>query len=198
MARTKNAENEAEMRKRLSDALYQMLDGTVPYRDISIKSICEKAGVSTGVFYYYYKNKDDALMHQFVYMDRNYDGFFEKYQGKSTLFKLKMAYEIYCDEMQRAKKTTTQSFYEALYRDGTQLDDHTPRVIFETLMRIFSEGAESGELRPGLSAEDLALSSIVFMRGALAHWASSKSDIDAKKILNLTADALINGLAAKR
>ena len=75
MARKKNELNEQEMRKRLNDALRRLLDGTISYRDISIKRICADAGVSTGVFYYYYRNKDEALMYQFVYMDENYKDF---------------------------------------------------------------------------------------------------------------------------
>ncbi len=63
-------ERQAENKKKLMDAAKQIIE-----RDgidkITVRNVCKEAGVATGLFYYYFQNKDELLL-AFI-MDNSFD-----------------------------------------------------------------------------------------------------------------------------
>lgn len=59
----------------ISIAIYQLMH-TTPYEKITVKMICEKAGVSRMSFYRYYPTKEDVFV---TFADERFEDFYDKY-----------------------------------------------------------------------------------------------------------------------
>lgn len=59
----------------ISMAIYQLMF-TIPYEKITVKMICEKAGVSRMSFYRYYSTKEDVFIN---FADERFEEFYETY-----------------------------------------------------------------------------------------------------------------------
>ena len=59
-------------------AIYQLMF-TMPYNKITVKTICEKAGVSRMSFYRYYSTKEDIFIN---FADERFEEFYETYMTK--------------------------------------------------------------------------------------------------------------------
>ena len=62
----------------ISIAIYQLMH-TTTYDKITVKMICEKAGVSRMSFYRYYSTKEDIFIN---FADERFEDFYEKYMTK--------------------------------------------------------------------------------------------------------------------
>lgn len=71
----KTAKNIAHTKSLISLALFMLVHKT-PYDDISVKEICEKAGVSRMSFYRYYNKKDDIFID---FCDSRFEEFYDLY-----------------------------------------------------------------------------------------------------------------------
>ena len=60
--RPPKAENPVENRKKIIDAAVALIK-THGADCVTVRRVCEQAGLATGTFYYYFQNKDDLLMH---------------------------------------------------------------------------------------------------------------------------------------
>lgn len=63
----------------ISIAIYQLMF-TYPYNKITVKMICEKAGVSRMSFYRYYSTKEDVFIN---FADERFEDFYDKYMDKN-------------------------------------------------------------------------------------------------------------------
>ncbi|MBO4286459.1 MAG: TetR/AcrR family transcriptional regulator [Bacilli bacterium] len=71
----------AKSKQLIQLAFYQLLLRK-DFDDISIKEICEKAGVSRMSFYRYYSTKEDVFI---VFCDETFDAFFQQISHKPSL-----------------------------------------------------------------------------------------------------------------
>ena len=71
----------AKSKQLIQLAFYQLLLKK-DFEDISIKEICEKAGVSRMSFYRYYSTKEDVFI---VFCDETFDAFFQQISHNSSL-----------------------------------------------------------------------------------------------------------------
>ena len=78
----KTAKNIAHTKNLISLSLF-MLIHKKPYEEISVKEICEKAGVSRMSFYRYYNKKDDIFID---FCDSKFEEFYDKYLSKKSTY----------------------------------------------------------------------------------------------------------------
>lgn len=64
---TKRQLQALETKERLHSSAVELYK-TLPHDEITIKDICEKAGVSVGVFYHYYESKNGVFMKDIQYL----------------------------------------------------------------------------------------------------------------------------------
>ena len=67
------------------------------YYQASIQNITQKAGVSTGTFYIYYKNKEEKLRKKKEYYYKNREEILRKMKEKRDMKKEEMKNERNCD-----------------------------------------------------------------------------------------------------
>ena len=86
----------AKSKQLIQLAFYQLLLKK-DFEDISIKEICEKAGVSRMSFYRYYSTKEDVFI---VFCDETFDSFFQQISHNPSLT-LKEMYILFFTNLKR-------------------------------------------------------------------------------------------------
>jgi len=66
------------MRKAISDALEQLLEGADSLQDISVKDILERCGLSRPTFYRYFSDKYDVVNWSYTYYVEELSGLYDK------------------------------------------------------------------------------------------------------------------------
>lgn len=119
----------------ISLALYTLMKKR-DYDEISVKDICERAGVSRMSFYRYYRMKDDIFIN---YCDERFEEFYSRVNSIKDLtindFTLKMFQFI--DEYKRQIKVLFQAHREFMLLD--QLNSYSKYIISNLKSDYFKE-----------------------------------------------------------
>ncbi|GAB4345472.1 MAG: hypothetical protein Kow0099_25780 [Candidatus Abyssubacteria bacterium] len=155
--RARTIEDKELRRRRLLDAARELFFER-GYRDTTIEMITERAGVSTGAFYLYFKSKEEIYMT--LYAD-GIDIFHSmarqaiSWPGMSALARLSAIAHAYF----RFYKEHTEYFeilafihmYETKLKERTEMSDLLDAkaiALLRMIEGVIKEGVESGELTP--------------------------------------------------
>lgn len=132
------------------------------YAGVSTPLICQKAGVSPGYLYRYYKSKED-LIQELVDSEMQviYKNFVSDIDSSSTI------YEAACKTINKLFMKANEEPMTAKFAASVVFDNRIPakgradnfRIIMELAERCIKVGAETGEINPSITAlEVLAVS----------------------------------------
>jgi AcrR family transcriptional regulator len=178
---TKRDQQRIETRQRIYEtAMY--LFTRKGYTQVSVNDICEKAGVSKGTFYYYFKSKDQVYFEEYLKIDEfltaEMKGFEKKYKSPT-----------------KRLVTFTMSGFEYIDKLGVKLikviwsgeiDPETKkpgmispkRPIPPMIEQMIREGQERGELRSDVSAATMAQLYVRCYRGIIYEWCLQNGKFD--------------------
>lgn len=136
------------------------------FDNVTIRSICESAGVATGTFYLYFKNKIDILkeMHRCSHMYVTaYD---YSAECSSALEALAVFYTRYATMV--SQDGVDQ--YWAISNIEREWLVQNP-VFYDTLFNIIEWGQQSGELLTDMSGSEITTFLMISIRGVTNDWA---------------------------
>ena len=99
---TKQQKKSQETKERIFKAAKEILQRN-GYENLSIKNICEEAGVSNGSFYHHFKTKDDLLSYYIVAQPASNTALLDIPQNKeeaiNAIVDVYLIYAAYCKEL---------------------------------------------------------------------------------------------------
>lgn len=150
----------AEQKKETLERLRSVIDELVAqkgYDAVTIREISERAGVSTGVFYYYFKSKDDILLDRFL---RAGERFRELASGELSLLTVREAlHRIVHYNLQYTLSrvpSVSLSYHKAIMSDYSSWTEHAPDEFRLLLRSLFIRAKENHQLRSSYSPAQLA------------------------------------------
>lgn len=195
MARKRDHENEKEIRLRFDKALSKLLAET-EWEKITIRSICEEAGVSVGLFYYYYETKQHLFSSKFSKVD---DYFRDHVSLQCEQYALHEALEYY-----------TQTYIKWIKRKGYQymtqvmkfylhnqpdLDWFSKRALYISLKEIIQRGFDDGEIVVDLTVDDIAMDLTLMVRGHSFQWCSSQENYPLNEAVSRNTEIYYNSIS---
>lgn len=144
----------------------------IGYENLTIRHICEKAGISTGMFYRHFRSKDELLVYYYTNAQKVFDSEVkERLSGQNILRQLVLYYTWYADYTSQFGVDFCRNFFNSHNRSlNTNL--FTNHVL-EFTTRLLEEGVKNGLVIPdGGTPESLARDFCVIVKGAIFYWCS--------------------------
>lgn len=176
-----NRQLQAERTKQNIFATARELIEKQGFDKVTINEICRTAGISKGLFYHYYKSKDNIIIEGYSECDE----YFDKHVRNS------LSQENYLDRIVEfidyqilyAVKLGIDLIiqtYKSQIQHGNDFFISEDRVITVILKEIISEGQDKNEIRSDLSPEYITNYILRFSRGLLYDWClhDGKYDIE--------------------
>lgn len=200
------------VKQRLIDATIKVI-GKKGLRKTTVPDIAKKAGIGTGTFYLYYKDKSHIFAEAIIYVStklRNYID--EVFQKRLELFKGKSAQP---DDIEAALGAIYSAFFDyvdnyrnqfiILFREGFSRNEDFAGVLWQTYRNLAEDtririltAVQLGLIRPltRVEAETIAWA-MVGMLSQVAQWYITDTH-DREKLIKTLVDFSINGIRKEK
>ncbi|MDF2950220.1 MAG: transcriptional regulator, TetR family [Sedimentibacter sp.] len=137
------------------------------FDNVTIQDIAKAANISVGLFYNYYKSKNDILNQQFVIADEIFGNFIKNgVQGDTMKEKIKNYMLFYIDFVE----DNPYDFTKVLYNNNNTLFIKEGRAMQTLLDPYIEEAIKSGEITTPMSVDEINEYLYQAMRGLIFHW----------------------------
>lgn len=175
------AEKAQQTRQKIFEAAYVLLE-EIPFEKISIKDIVRQAGVSTGTFYLYFSSKLDVYYQTYVLADAY---FRETVAPMLTLPTARENLLLYFDQYAfYNSEYTSLRLTKLLYNPNNTcfLRRGDPGML-SVLREVIQRGLDSGELDSTMTAEQIELYLMDWIRGLVYNWCIRDGEFDLRKAM---------------
>ena len=165
------------------------------YDQLSIKNICEEAGVSNGSFYHHFKTKDDLLSYyieeqpsinpDLLDLPENAE------EAKQTIIYVYLNYVHYCQEL-------GVEFMSNYYTPKNQslnplIRTERPYPII-TVSNYLQKVIDANIINPSLALEDITTDIRMIVIGNVFEWCLKSGDTDFEGNMKRSLETYLNGL----
>lgn len=167
------------------------------YENLSIKNICEEAGVSNGSFYHHFKTKDDLLSY---YIEEQpsinpelLDIPSSKEDAKTAIIEVYLNYASYCKEL-------GVDFVAGYYTPKNQAlnpDIRTERTYpIVTVQQYLEKAVEAGSIQLNLTIAEVVTDIRMLVIGNVFEWALRGGNIDFEENIKRSISHYLDGVLA--
>lgn len=165
------------------------------YENLSIKNICEEAGVSNGSFYHHFKTKDDLLSYYIeeqpsinpVLLDIPAD----RETAKATIIEVYLNYASYCRKL-------GVDFVAGYYTPKNQAlnpDIRTERPYpIVTVQQYLEKAVNAGAIQLNLSIAEVVTDIRMLVIGNVFEWALREGNVDFEENIRRSISHYLNGV----
>lgn len=148
---------------------------------ITVRSVCNEAGIATGTFYYYFKNKDDLLL-SFI-MEASFDDFVLKTPISNIAKRITELYLILIKKYISFGKEFMRSFYST---SNTALSAYMsesngkfyPGTIMARCEKELEDAVEANILDSNIDIHLLSVELCTIIKGIIFEYCLSNQDFD--------------------
>lgn len=155
---------------RIYDAAWHLI-GERGFDQVSVDSICRRAGVAKGAFYHHFRSKGDLIVEGYSLCDRYFEehveGRFEAADARGRIVEFAGHQARYAAAM---GVDLMRQVYKSQLENGTRFFISGERALPRILRGLAAEGQASGELKPAPEADAIAAFILRLMRGLIYDW----------------------------
>ena len=165
------------------------------YDQLSIKNICEEAGVSNGSFYHHFKTKDDLLSYYIEEQSSINPDLLDlpenAEEAKQTIIYVYLNYVHYCQEL-------GVEFMSNYYTPKNQslnplIRTERPYPII-TVSNYLQKVIDANIIHPSLALEDITTDIRMIVIGNVFEWCLKSGDTDFEGNMKRSLETYLNGL----
>lgn len=183
-----------ETKERIFQAAKMILQKS-GYENLSIKNICEEAGVSNGSFYHHFKTKDDLLSYyieaQPTVKPELLDIPPNKEAAKETIVEVYLNYAAYCKEL-------GVDFVAGYYNPHNQAlnpDIRTERPYpIVTVQHYLEKAVSAGAVQLNLSIPEVVTDIRMLVIGNAFEWAMRNGEVDMEQNIRRSISHYLDGI----
>lgn len=165
------------------------------YENLSIKNICEQAGVSNGSFYHHFKTKDDLLSYYIENQPSVHPDLFELPDSpeaiKETIIQVYINYASYCQEL-------GVDFIAGYYNPRNQALNPSIRTErpypIVTVQNYLEKIEQSGAFTMKLSISEILTDIRMIVIGNVFEWALHHGNADFEQNIKRSLNQYLDGL----
>jgi TetR/AcrR family transcriptional regulator, fatty acid metabolism regulator protein len=158
------------------------------YQDIKIEEICERAEVSVGSFYHYFKSKNDLLIEMYCRAD---DYFQNEVRVKLVSTDPLERIVEYFDAYAEYNEMTGISTMKQLYNSSNRLFIAKNRDMQNVLQSIISQGQFNKQIGTDYSSEEITEYLFIAARGVIYDWCLHDGNYDLKEKMHTYIKRLV-------
>ena len=186
----------SDIRERIIDASWELFHEK-GFGETTINDIINKADISKGTFYYYFRSKDNLLDTLPEILDREYERLEkEEPEGMRSFDKLMWAT---CEMHEFIQKNIDYRLLAYLYsaqiikETGSRLLDRN-RYYFSYIERIMEEGRRSGEFTDIMSLREMVKFFSMGERALITEWCMNNGNFDLGEYSRKLFPVMMKGL----
>lgn len=191
---SKQQQKSKETKERIFHAAKEILQKN-GYENLSIKNICEVAGVSNGSFYHHFQSKDDLLSYHLEEQPSIDPGVLEipadKESAKEAIVEVYLNYASYCDVL-------GVDFIAGYYHTRNQAlnpDIRTERPYpIVTVQQYLEKAIAANAIQLNLSIEEVVTDIRMLVIGNAFEWALRNGEVDMKKNIRRSISHYLDGV----
>lgn len=165
------------------------------YEELSIKNICEEAGVSNGSFYHHFKTKDDLLSYYIEdqpsinpdLLDLPRDS----REAKETIIYVYLNYVHYCQEL---GVEFMANYYTPKNQSLNPLIRTERSYPIVTVHNYLEKCIQAGIVSPRLSLEDITTDIRMIVIGNVFEWCLKTGDADFEGNMKRSLQVYLDGI----
>lgn len=168
---TKRQMQAAASKKAIFEAAQELI-AQYGYDKVTISDICKKAGVSTGLFYNYFKSKSDIAMESERIVEEWYAEGLRQFRETDTARERLVQFAriiISAGIRDRLMGQNARVHYLRETQGVPPSIFDESRLVFQILYRIVREGKEKGQLSPAVADGDMVRMVFTYCTGAAIH-----------------------------
>ena len=188
---TKRAEQADATRRKLLYTAYQMIreDG---YPSLTIRSLCQRSGVSTGAFYHHYTSKEDLITQGFMTFDTKLEKELEETADENPV---EMILHIILS-LTRYVFDNGSGFAKELYISQLSIENNfitrKDRIYYQSVLRYVRTAQNEELINPDANPDAITNLLLRIGRGTILDWClhdygydlMQQSEDDLKLVLN--------------
>lgn len=179
-------------RKKLILTVFQNLPET-DFSQITVKMICDAAGIAVGTFYHYFKDKADFFSYIYFFLDDYIEEtILPTLTDEDELVNLKRFYIGVAGYMNSFGVRQAKATYTSV--PSFSSEDTKNRPFFKVLHEILERAREKKQLAETIDIDDLTKTSVVILRGFCYDWSRHEGNYDLVKSVEKCVSILIRGL----
>ena len=194
MKLSKQQQKSKETKERIFQAAKEILQKN-GYENLSIKNICEVAGVSNGSFYHHFQSKDDLLSYHLEEQPSIDPGLLDipsnKESAKNAIVEVYLNYASYCEVL-------GVDFIAGYYHTRNQSlnpDIRTERPYpIVTVQQYLEKAVEANALQLKLSIEEVVTDIRMLVIGNAFEWSLRNGEVDMKENIRRSISHYLDGV----
>ncbi|WP_394219375.1 TetR/AcrR family transcriptional regulator [Halobacillus trueperi] len=185
------------MKEKMMDTIIELF-GKKGFQGTSIQDIVEANGVTKGTFYYYFKNKEDVLVHiHQSFIDHLLEGQ-EKIitnEDLSNCEKLNRIVELLIHNIRTNGHSALVFFQEMrhLSEEKTAIILPKRQQFQENIQKVLEEGMKAGEFKKGLRADMLSYA-VLGMANWSYFWYEPDGEVNEESLTDLYMQMIFKGI----
>lgn len=191
---TKQQQKSKETKERIFQAAKEILRKN-GYENLSIKNICEVAGVSNGSFYHHFQSKDDLLSYHLEEQPSINPGLLDipsnKETAKKAIVEVYLNYASYCEVL-------GVDFIAGYYHTRNQSlnpDIRTERPYpIVTVQQYLEKAVAAKAIQLKLSVDEVVTDIRMLVIGNAFEWALRNGEVDMKENIRRSISHYLDGV----
>ena len=190
---SKQQQKSLETRSRIFSAAKQILKKN-GYEALSIKNICEEAGVSNGSFYHHFKTKDDLLSYYIEEQPNINPDLLElpssSEEARQAIVFVYLNYVRYCKEL---GVDFMANYYTPKNQSLNPLIRTERSYPIVTVTNYLQKCADTGIINLRYSLEDISTDIRMLVIGNVFEWCLKNGDADFEANMSRSLETYLNG-----
>ena len=138
---------------------------------VSVRDICQKAGITTGAFYHHFRSMEELLSRGFSPLDRHMEAALAGHEADPPVERLWLLLSSYAAFIQEQGWELVARYYQRRLNAPDDASSMDPtRFTLRTMLDCLKEMEEEGTALPGCTAEWLADFLFRHFRGVVLDW----------------------------
>ena len=137
---------------------------------VSVRDICQKAGITTGAFYHHFKSKDEMLLRGFAPLDRYMEQALSGHQDDPPLERLWLLLSSYAAFMESLGWELVTRYYQQRLGAPPSHSIDPYRFTYRSMLECLRQCEAQGRLPAGYTPEWLADFLFRHFRGVVVDW----------------------------
>lgn len=164
------------------------------YEQLSIKNICEEAGVSNGSFYHHFKTKDDLLSYYIEEQPSINPDFLDlpsnSAEAKEAIVRVYLNYVHYCEEL---GVEFMSNYYTPKNQSLNPLIRTERPYPIVTVQNYLEKAIRAGVITPRLALDDITTDIRMIVIGNVFEWCLKSGDADFEGNMKRSLETYLSG-----
>lgn len=140
------------------------------FEKVSVREICQHAGITTGAFYHHFKSKDELLQRGFASLDLYMEKILRGHESDEPTKRLRLILSAYADFMENLGCELVSRYYSQRL-DCPNFQSIAPnRFTFQSLFSCIQEACSGCDPMPGYTPKWVADFLFRHFRGVVIDW----------------------------